>query len=122
MDRMEQRQDNIETEVRTLAATVSRVEQNQMHATELAKLRFDALDNALRPFADFMKRIEGMLSGEVETQQQREGRALVADYQTWRDGVDADLTRLRLLGRIAVIVIGGNVLAIAAAVYAVVKT
>ena len=113
---MESRQDSIEQEVRTLAATVARVEQNQEHATELNKLRFDALDTGLKSLSgqltDFIKRIDGMISGEVETTQAREGRALVADYQRWRDEVDADRAKLALLGRLAVIAIGGNALAI----------
>lgn len=96
---MEQRQDNIETEVRTLSATVARVEQNQAHATELNRLRFDALDTGLKSLAGqldgFMKRVDGILTGEVETAQSKAGRELVIDYTQWRKSVDERLTDLK---------------------------
>lgn len=132
MDRIEQRQDSIEQEVRSLATTVGRVEQNQVHATELNKLRFDALDAGIKAvsatLSDFMRRIEGVITGEIETQQSRTGRELVADYQTWRKGVDEALDQqavlngqVRLLGRLAVLLASSQVLAIAAAIYALLK-
>lgn len=96
---MEQRQDSIETEVRTLSATVQRVEQNQSHAVELNKLRFDSLDTGLKSLGgqmtDFIKRIEGILSGEVETIQSKQGQAIISDYNSWRKGVDADIAELK---------------------------
>lgn len=121
MDRMEQRHETLEVEVRTLASTVSRVEMNQNHAVELNKLRFDALDTGLKSIGgqltDFTKRMEGILSGEVETAQGRQGAALVADYVEWRKAVDRDRDaqavingQMRLLGRLAVLLtIGGGV-------------
>ena len=73
----------------------------------------------------FMARIEGMISGEVETSAAREGRELVADYKKWRVEVDDDREkaavlsgRLDLLGKLAVILIGGQAFAIVAALYA----
>lgn len=120
MDRMEQRQDSIETEVRTLAATVSRVELNQQHSTELSKLRFDAIDNGMRSgFSElgaFQTRIEGMLDGSIQTQQQRQGAEMVADYLAWRKNVDAFMTQGRFLGRLAVLLVSTNIIAIVVAV------
>ena len=132
MDRMEARQDSIETEVRTLAATVARVELNQEHATELNKLRFDALDTGLKALTgivtDFIKRVEGIVDGTVETGQGRAGREMVADYQSWRRDVDNDREdqavlngQVRLLGRLAVLLVSTNVLAVVVAAYALVK-
>lgn len=92
MDRIEGRQDTMETEVRTLSATVSRVELNQQHATELAKLRFDAIEHGLgqisTEFKSFSTRIEGVLSGEIILPAARQGQELVADYKAWRKEVD----------------------------------
>lgn len=123
MDRMEQRQEGFDQRLSSLAASVARVEQNQDHASELNKLRFDALDAGMRSLqihlADFIKRVEGLVSGEVQTEQMRQGREMVADYQRWRDQVDADRAKLALLGRLAVLLVSSNVLAIAAAIYAV---
>jgi hypothetical protein len=122
MDRIEGRQDSIELEVRTLAATVGRVELNQTHATELAKLRFDAIDNGMKAgFSElgaFQARIEGILDGTIQTQQQRQGAEMVADYLTWRKKVDAYMTQGSLLGRLAVILVSTNVIAIVVAITA----
>src|SRR4051812_45041233 len=88
MDKMEQRHEALEGEVRILAQTVGRVEQNQIHVAELNKLRFDALDTGQRALggqlADFIKRIESIMTGEVETQATRQGQEIVADYREWR--------------------------------------
>src|SRR5689334_18000737 len=115
MDALEANHKALTNEVSSLAGTVARVELNQQHAEELNKLRFTSLDTAVSTLSSdlkgFMARIEGMISGEVDTQQSRQGRELVADYQKWRGEVDdalekqAVLTgRLDLLGRLAVIV------------------
>jgi len=108
-----------------MSAAVARLSQNQDHATELSKLRFDALETGQRAIGaqltEFMKRIEGVMTGEVQTEQMRQGRELVEDYQSWRRDVDGDRARLSLLGRLAIIALGGNALAIAAAVYAAIK-
>ena len=132
MDRMEARQDSIETEVRTLAATVARVETNQIHSTELNRLRFDALDSGLRAvsgqLADFLKRFEGILSGEVDTAQSRAGRELVEDYREWRASVDAALdshdtfvTQGKLLARVGVLLVSTNIVAVVVAIAAAVN-
>jgi hypothetical protein len=120
MDRIEGRQDSIELEVRTLAATVGRVELNQAHATELAKLRFDAIDNGMKAgFSElgaFQQRIEGILDGSIQTQQQRQGAEILADYLSWRKTVDSFMTQGRFLGRLAVILVSTNIIAIVVAV------
>lgn len=132
IDRLEARHELIEGEVRVLAATVARVEQNQNHAVELNKLRFDALDTGLKSVSaqlvDFMRRIEAIISGETQTPAMRQGEEMVADYRSWRTDVDHQLEaqavmngQVRLLGRIAVLLVSSNILAIAAAVYAILK-
>ena len=125
MDRIEGRHETLESEVRALTATVSRLEQNQVHSLELNKLRFDALDTGIRAngnqLTEFIRRVEGLISGEVQTEQTRQGREMVEDYQRWRRDVDGDRARLSRLGRLAIIALGGNALAIAAAVYAAIK-
>ncbi len=89
IERVERRHETLEGEVRALVQTVSRVEQNQEHATELNKLRFDALDTGVKSIGgqlgDFTKRIEGILTGEVETVQGRQGQQLVAEYKIFHD-------------------------------------
>lgn len=132
MDRMETKHEELAKEVTALTATVGRVEQNQTHATELNRLRFDALDTGMKSIGaqlnDFMRRIEGMVTGEVETAQTRQGRELVADYQQWRgetddrlDSVETFATQGRFLGRVVVIILGGQALALIAAIAALVK-
>ncbi len=132
MDRMEQKHEELAKEVTALTATVGRVEQNQTHVAELNRLRFDALDTGQKSLAaqltDFIRRVEGMISGEVETTQARQGRELVTDYQHWRatvedrlDSHDTFETQGRLLGRITLVLIGGNAIAIIAAIAAIAK-
>ena len=145
MDNIERRQNDIETEVRTLALTVGRVEQNQNHAAELNKLRFDAIDTGVKTLTTdltgFMARIDGIITGEVETAQTKQAAAMVADYVKWRGEVDRRLAALytedekerieerlerhdrfetegRLIARLVVVTFGGNVLAVAAALWA----
>lgn len=81
MDRMEQRQDNQETQLRDLAAVVSEIRLGVAHGSELSKLRFDALDTGLNAsrtdLAAFMKRIEAIMSGEIQTAQ---GKAMMDQY------------------------------------------
>ena len=125
IDRIESRLDAQEVEFRSMASAVARLTQNQEHATELSKLRFDALETGQRAIGAqltaFMQRVEGLITGEVQTEQTRQGREMVEDYQAWRRDVDGDRARLSLLGRLAIIALGGNALAIAAAVYAAIK-
>lgn len=71
MDRMETRQDTMESKVTDLTAVVTRVEQNQNHVAELNKLRFDALDTGVKTVdtkvSAFITRMEGLLTGEVQS-------------------------------------------------------
>lgn len=98
---MEQRQDSIETEVRTLAATVARVETNQTHAEELNKLRFEsqktALDQLSTTLTAFIGRIEGIIDGSIETAQSRQAAKMVEDYFAWRRSVDEHVDASNLL-------------------------
>lgn len=125
MDRLELNHEALTREVASLTSTVSRVEINQSHAEELNKLRFNALDTSVSNLSadlkTFMARIEGMIDGTVETTASRQGAELVADYQKWRREVDAFIARTTFLGRIAVIVLGGQALLILASLAAVVK-
>ena len=92
MDRMELRQDNAENRLTELTASVTRIELNQSHATELSKLRFDSLDTGLNALklqvSDFSKRFEGIMSGDIETPQLRQQRDLLANWSQWRHEVD----------------------------------
>jgi len=148
MDRMEQKHEDLAREVGVLSSTVARVEQNQTHAAELNKLRFDSLDTGIGGVKDtldrFMGRVEGIITGEIQTAQTKTGQELVADYVKWRKETDERLSRtsspewrgqieerldaqdvrngkLDLLGRMVVILVGGNALAIFAAIYAALK-
>lgn len=114
LDRTETRLDALESEVRSLSAAISRVEQNQGHAIELNKLRFDAIESGLKSveaaFMAFVRRIDGMLDGTIETAQARQGRELVEDYQEWRRDVDSDRTKITTIGRVVVFLVGGQAL------------
>lgn len=117
---MEARQDSTEREVRALSATVSRVEANQEHASELNKLRFDALDKGMQSidaqfkqfndqqFKPFVARIEGILTGEIETLQAKQGRETIKAYEVFRDDITdrvealedrGDMAKARSAGR-----------------------
>jgi hypothetical protein len=121
MDRIEARHETLEAEVRTLAATVARVEVNQINAAELNKLRFDALDTGLKSvgaqLGDFIRRIEGLITGEVQTAQTREAAQMVADYEKWRDGIDEFRTQVRTSTRIFLLAIGSSWIVTAIVVY-----
>jgi hypothetical protein len=97
MDRMEQNHESLSREFTLLAGTVSRMEQNQVHAEELNKLRFNSLDTSVHGVSvdlkGFMARIEGMISGEIETAQGRQGRELVDDYRRWREEISEQVDR-----------------------------
>lgn len=105
MDRMETAHELLAKEVGGLSTTIARVEQNQTHAEELNKMRFDAFTNGLmqvegkldrynNKMTAFIERIEGMLTGEVETQQAREAREVLVDYRAWRARVDEQLSHV----------------------------
>lgn len=115
-----------------LASTVGRVALNQEHGEELNRLRFASLEQAIGStgkdiakvsvdLEGFMARIEGLISGEIQTTQTRQGAELVADYQRWRREVDTDRARLSTIGRLAVLLITSNLLAWGAALYAVLQ-
>src|SRR5689334_7250190 len=93
MDRMEARQDTAETALNNLSATVLRVEHNQTTSDKLNELRFAALqtkvDTVGATLNEFIKRIDGIISGEIETAQTRQGSQIMADYLAWRAKTDA---------------------------------
>ena len=95
VERLEAKQDELAADVTSLKGTVSRVETNQLHASELNKLRFDALDASIQSSTakldQFMTRIEGLISGDVQTNQTREAAAILADYHRWRQSVEERL-------------------------------
>lgn len=119
---LSRRMDALEKNHNSLAGTVQLIEQNQRHAEELNKMRFDSLETAVKgvgtDLKGFMARIEGMISGEIDTAQSREGRAILADYKKWREEVDTTLDQVRFLGRLSVLLVSSNVLAIVAAIVA----
>lgn len=123
---MEQNHAALAKDVASLAGTVSRVETNQKHAEELSKLRFDSLDvsvGTIRETLDrFMGRINAIISGEVRLPQSEQ---MMTDYFNWRAGVDRSLDeqavlngQVRMLGRLAVLLVSTNVVAVVAAVFA----
>lgn len=95
MDRMERRQDNMETTLASLSGTVARVELNQKHAEELNLLRHDALktglDNLTGTVGAFIARIEGIIDGTIETSQSRQASQIMGDYLKWHDRVEAHI-------------------------------
>ena len=126
---LSRRIERLEHKYDDLAATINRVELNQQHGEELNRLRFASLEQAIQASSKdisgvrtdlegFMARIEGLISGEIQTTATRQGAELVADYQKWRRDVDADRSRLSLLGRLAVLLVTSQLLTVAAAVYA----
>jgi hypothetical protein len=129
MDRIEQRQDGIEAEVRTLADSVSRVALNQTHQSELNKLRFDSLDASINnvgaTLERFMARINSIITGEIQLPQ---SVSLMTDWRDWREEVDKDRDgqavlngQVRLLGRLAVLLVTSQLAAIIVALYALIK-
>ena len=92
MDRLETNHESLSKEVGQLASTVARVELNQQHAEDLNKLRFTALDTSVAMIAadlkGFMARIDGIISGDVQTAQSRQGMAIIADFTKWRGEVN----------------------------------
>src|SRR6478752_4035051 len=82
MDRMEAAHDALGREVASLSDTIQRVELNQQHAYELNDLRFKSLDTAVGAIGtkldSFMARMEGIITGEVQTAQAKNGERLVS--------------------------------------------
>lgn len=123
MDRMEQRHEELAKEFSSLASTVGRIELNQSHQTELNKLRFDALDKSMTDLdatlSTFMARINAIITGEVKLPQTASGEQLIADYREWRENTDRRLDaqdvlvgQMKLLGRLAAVLVGSNALAV----------
>lgn len=133
MDRIEQSHEALAGQVTSLAGTVARVELNQTHQAELNKLRFDALDTGLGTVKDslerFMGRINAIVAGEVKLPG---SEAMMAEHLKWRGTVDAKLEasegkldeqavlngQIKLLGRLAVLLVGGNVFGLVIAIVA----
>lgn len=137
---MEQRQDSQETQLRDMAAVVSRVELNQGHQLEVSKLRFDAIDIMMKTQAEtekgldakltaFMLRIDSLMSGETQTAMTRD---ILADYAKrnsdlaiWQKEVDDDReegkvfhAQVALLGKLAYILVSTNIVAVVIAIAA----
>ena len=146
---MEAAHDSLAREVSSLSDTIQRVELNQQHAYELNDLRFKSLDVAVGTIGTkldaFMGRIEGIITGEVQTAQAKNGERLVEDYYEWRKSVDARIpdpnevteyrqwrkdvdtrmdqqdvlsTQVRFLGKLVIFATSGGVIAIITAVAA----
>lgn len=129
MDRMEQNHEQLVKEVAGLTSTIARVELNQTHAEELNKLRFGALDVSVSNLGTkldaFMARINALISGEVRLPQ---NDALMKDWRDWRADTEGRLDeqavlngQVRLLGRLAVLLVSGNVVALVVGVAAILK-
>ena len=90
---MELKHEDLAKDVAALTATTAQVVLNQKHAEELNELRFKSLDTAVSQISTdlkgFMVRIDGIMTGEVETTQSRAGRELVAEWTSWRKEVEA---------------------------------
>lgn len=123
LSRLEAKYDDLAKQVEGAVNTITRVELNQTHAEELNKLRFGALDTAVGTLTSdlkgFMGRIEGIISGDVDTAQSRAGRELVTDYQQWRATTDSRLDaqdvrngRIDLVAKVVWGLVGGNIVAI----------
>ena len=133
MDRLEAAHEGQARELASLAGSVAMLSKDLTHAEENNKYRFELLGNNVASLGTdlkaFMSRIEGMIDGTVQTTQSRQAAETLADYYRWRKEVDEDRERqavlagrLDLLGRLAVLLVGGNALALIAAIYAVVQT
>lgn len=146
MDRMEENHDTLVANVNVLQATISRVELNQQHAEELNKLRTDATTLSLvsleSKLGAFMARIDSLMTGETTTSSTREilsryeafrqdvesrlpARDEVTQYRLWRERVESRLdeadvlaTQVKLLGRVALLLLSGTVVSTVAALYA----
>ncbi len=128
MERIEANHEALVKEVAALTSTVTRMELNQSHAAELNALRFSAIDTSIKSMSDvldrFIVRINGIIAGEISTPQTKIGEAMVAEYQSFRketiDFMDSQAVlngQVKLIARLAVIIVGGNALTIAAVIY-----
>lgn len=89
------RVDRLEASVAGLTSTVQAIELNQKHAETVNGLHFAALNTGIENLGKtvdgFMTRVEGIISGEIQTVQSRAGQELVSDYKVWRGKVDSKL-------------------------------
>lgn len=119
---MEVKHEDLAREVAAQRNTLSRVEANQIHAEKINELQFAAMNTSLgqintaidrldpqlpqkvteigTKLDKFMERIEGLMSGEVQTNQTREATELVKDYQMWRRDVDNFRSRVTFIGQV----------------------
>lgn len=92
---MEVKHEDLAKEVAGLTATTGQVVLNQQHAEAINELRFKSLDTAVGQIGGkldvFISRVEGILSGDIQTASSRQGLAIVEDYNSWRKDVDARL-------------------------------
>lgn len=102
LDRLEQNHADLSGRVTMLSGAVERVELNQKHAEELNKLRFDALDAGVKTIDSTLERF-------------------MSHIVAWREGVDSFLAQGKLLGRIVVLLVSSNLIAITAAIFAAMK-
>lgn len=95
IERMEVKHEDLAKEVAGLTATTGQVVLNQKHAEDINELRFKSLDTAVgligTDLKGFMARVEGILSGDIQTASSRQGLAVIEDYNAWRKEVDARL-------------------------------
>lgn len=102
LDRVEHRQDTLEGKVDSLSATVGRLEVSAGHASELSKLRFDAIEtNLSHGFEEAGRRwarIEAIISGEVVTPQTK---MMLDQYQNFVESSTKD--RIHLNQRVSLL-------------------
>lgn len=128
MERLEERLDRLEPAVAEVAT-------NQKHAEELNALRFANVQSSVNlvssDLKEFMRRIEGIIAGDVETGAARQAREMVADWQKWRDKTDAKFetidqrqddsetfhTQISTVARVALVILGSGWIATAFALW-----
>lgn len=98
---LSRRVDKLEETVGSLSGAVSRVEVTVEHVRQLSELRFNSLETALKVIdgnlAGFMRRIEGVMTGEIETAQTRQGQKILADYEAFRERMEAHVEESNLI-------------------------
>ena len=98
MDRMEDWQRTTEKTLSDQGLTIALVAKDVSHMETMNAQRFGSLEKALGSIETMltahMKRVEGVISGEIETPQTKQGQAIIAAYEKKRDEVDARLDAL----------------------------
>jgi hypothetical protein len=96
---LSRRIERLEHKYDEVALVVARVEANQQHAEELNRERFEGVKQAIHvnsaKLDAFIARVEGMISGEVQTTATRQGAELVAEYQRRMGAAEADILALK---------------------------